>query len=162
MCGIAGILFKNSQLVTGSRIKKATDAIAHRGPEGEGHWINHNGTVAFGHRRLSIIDRLPRAAQPLHYNNRYTIIFNGELYNYIEIKKTLQQKGYLFTTQSDTEVMAAAYAAYGPQCLQQFDGAFAFAVWDEEEQRLFAARDRFGEKPFYFFMMKSSFCLHRK
>ncbi len=127
-----------------------TDALAHRGPDGEGFWNNKKETVFFGHRRLAIIDLSDNAAQPLHYLNRYTIVYNGEIYNYIEIRKTLEHSGYRFRSQSDTEVIAAAYDHWKEKCLQQFDGMFAFAIWDEKEQQLFAARDRFGEKPFFY------------
>ncbi len=90
----------------------------------------------------------------MHYLGRYTIVFNGELYNYRELKEILQHKGYQFRSQSDTEVILACYDAWGVDCLQQFDGMFAFAIWDEKEQMLFAARDRFGEKPFYYYRDK--------
>jgi len=128
-----------------------TDALAHRGPDGEGLWLNQNETVALGHRRLSILDLSEVAAQPFHFHNRYTIIHNGEIYNYTELRNQLQQKGYSFRSQTDTEVIAAAYDCWKEKCLQYFDGMFAFAIWDEQEQQLFAARDRFGEKPFYYF-----------
>src|SRR5215213_6634793 len=151
MCGIAGILNRNGGLVSQAQIKQAISCLQHRGPESEGTWISEDNGVALGHRRLSIIDLSPQAAQPLKYLNRYSIIHNGELYNYPEVKKRLQQKGYAFATESDTEVIVAAYAAYGNECLREFDGMFAFAIWDEEEKKLFAARDRFGEKPFFFY-----------
>lgn len=151
MCGIAGIVSKNHQLASEERIQSAAQCLRHRGPEGEGVWINNDQTVAFGHLRLSIIDLSANAAQPLHYLDRYTIIHNGEIYNYIEIKKELEKSGYQFVTQSDTEVIVAAYDNWGENCLQHFDGMFAFAIWDEKEKKLFAARDRFGEKPFFFF-----------
>ena len=128
-----------------------TGVLAHRGPDGEAHWINNSNTTGFGHRRLAIIDLSPAGAQPMHYRNRYTIIHNGEIYNYPEIKETLCQKGYSFNSASDTEVIMAAYDCYKTDCLQYFDGMFAFAIWDEQEQTLFAARDRFGEKPFYYY-----------
>jgi len=128
-----------------------TDALAHRGPDGEGFWQNENSTALFGHRRLSIIDLTDAAAQPLHYLNRYTIIHNGEVYNYVELKKELVSKGYSFRTQTDTEVIVAAYDCWKENCLQYFDGMFVFAIWDEAEKTFFAARDRFGEKPFFFF-----------
>ncbi len=128
-----------------------TDAIAHRGPDGEGAWSNTAQNVLLGHRRLSIIDLSSAAAQPMHYASRYTIVHNGEIYNYIEIKDILKDKGYHFKSQSDTEVIMAAYDCWKENCLGYFDGMFAFAIWDEKEQQLFAARDRFGEKPFYYF-----------
>ena len=128
-----------------------TDAIAHRGPDGEGFWSNEKNTVHLGHRRLSIIDLSSRAAQPMHFANRYQIVYNGEIYNYIEIRSFLQNKGYHFLTQSDTEVIMAAYDFWKEKCLQQFDGMFAFAIWDEKEEKFFAARDRFGEKPFFYY-----------
>ncbi len=152
MCGIAGILSKNPEFISQHRIKTMTDAISHRGPEGEAFYINADSTVALGHRRLSIIDLSDDAAQPMQYANRHRIIHNGELYNYIEVRSELKKKGYTFTTESDTEVIVAAYDAYGTTCLQHFDGMFAFAIWDEREQILFAARDRFGEKPLYYFV----------
>jgi len=151
MCGIAGIISKNTELISAQRMQQATASLVHRGPEGEGFYVNPERTVALGHRRLCIIDLSPRATQPMHYLNRYHIIHNGELYNYIELKEKLQKKGYHFNTASDTEVIVAAFAAFGKNCLQEFDGMFAFAIWDHKEQQLFAARDRFGEKPFFFF-----------
>ncbi len=151
MCGIAGILSNNKNLVVAERLLQMTNALAHRGPDGEGFWINENKTVALGHRRLAIIDLTNEAAQPFHYLRRYTIIHNGEIYNYIELKDELSKRGYTFQSQSDTEVILAAYDYWKEECLQHFDGMFAFAIWDEQEQTLFAARDRFGEKPFYYF-----------
>lgn len=162
MCGIAGIIQPGPQH-SKEQLHKMTDALAHRGPEGEGIWQNQKGTALLGHRRLAIIDLSDAAAQPLHYtassgiNNRYTIIHNGEIYNYPELKQELQKEGYHFHTQSDTEVIIAAYDCWDDECLQRFDGMFAFAIWDEEEQELFVARDRFGEKPFYYSLDKGSF-----
>ncbi len=132
-------------------LKKMTDAIAHRGPDGENQWSNSANTVHLGHRRLSIIDLTNAAAQPMQYADRYQVLHNGEIYNYLEIRSFLLNKGYSFTSQSDTEVILAAYDFWKEKCLQQFDGMFAFAIWDEKEQKLFAARDRFGEKPFYYY-----------
>ncbi|NCU05029.1 MAG: asparagine synthase (glutamine-hydrolyzing), partial [Chitinophagaceae bacterium] len=157
MCGIAGIISTNPQLVSAERLKQMTDALAHRGPDAEGCWINRSNNVGLGHRRLSIIDLSDAGKQPLHYLNRYSITYNGELYNYVELKAVLQQKGYSFRTQTDTEVLLAAYDCWKEECLQQFDGMFAFAIWDEQEQTLFAARDRFGEKPFYYFFNGEQF-----
>jgi asparagine synthase (glutamine-hydrolysing) len=159
MCGIAGIISMNPQHVSTERLKQMTDAIAHRGPDGEGFWFNEKKTVGFGHRRLAIIDLSEAGKQPMQFPSafgeglgvRYSITYNGELYNYIELKGELKQKGYQFITQTDTEVILAAYDHWKEECLQQFDGMFAFAIWDEQEQTLFTARDRFGEKPFYYF-----------
>ncbi len=157
MCGIAGIVsFKEN--VNLQRLKNMTDAIVHRGPDGEGQWINSEGKLGLGHRRLSIIDLSDKAKQPMHYGNRrYTITFNGEIYNYIEIKKELLTKGYQFQSESDTEVLMALYDLKKEKCLSDLDGMFSFAIWDSTEQVLFCARDRFGEKPFYYFKNENEF-----
>ncbi len=150
MCGIAGIIAKDKGLVAQERLKRMTDVITHRGPDGEGQWISSNAKVGLGHRRLSIIDLSHEADQPMHYLDRYTIVFNGEIYNYIELKETLLKQGYPFRTASDTEVLMALYHRDGEQCLQLLDGMFSFVLYDEQEQILFCARDRFGEKPFFY------------
>jgi asparagine synthase (glutamine-hydrolysing) len=151
MCGIAGILQSNPSGLTKEHLKKMTDALSHRGPDGEGLWQNETGNVLFGHRRLSIIDLSDAGHQPMHYMDRYSIIHNGEVYNYIELREELQKKGYTFRSKTDTEIIAAAYDCWGDECADYFDGMFAFAIWDEKEKELFAARDRFGEKPFFYF-----------
>jgi len=125
------------------------NALQHRGPDGAGFWINASKNTGLAHRRLSVIDLSEQAAQPLHYRH-YTIIFNGEIYNYIELKEELKKKGYSFSTQSDTEVIPAAYDCWGIDCLNKFDGMFAFALWNDNVQQLILARDRFGEKPLYY------------
>ncbi len=157
MCGIAGILSAVNEPVPAIVIQKMLQAIAHRGPDGEKIWHNNNQTVALGHRRLAVIDVTDAAAQPMHYLNRYTIVHNGEVYNYIELREFLKQQGYNFLSKSDTEIILAAYDFWKEKCLQHFDGMFAFAIWDNAEQQLFAARDRFGEKPFYYF--ENEYCL---
>jgi len=157
MCGIAGIVSNNSSLVQQQKLQLMANALQHRGPDGEGFFINEQQQVGFAHRRLSVIDLSNNAAQPMHYLGRYTITYNGEIYNYLELKLTLQQKGYKFKSASDTEVILAAYDCYQYQCLQYFDGMFAFAIWDNQTQQLFAARDRFGEKPFYYFIDNEQF-----
>src|SRR5262249_334156 len=139
------------------RLKAMADALAHRGPNGEGFWINEKITIGFAHRRLAIIDLTDTGKQPMHYLDHYTIVHNGEIYNYIELKEALLKKGYQFRSSSDTEVILAAYDCYGEKCVEHFDGMFAFAIWDEKEQTLFATRDRFGEKPFYYFYDKEQF-----
>ncbi|HAO46167.1 MAG TPA: asparagine synthase (glutamine-hydrolyzing) [Chitinophagaceae bacterium] len=157
MCGIAGILLNSPNPAAPVHLKKMTDVLAHRGPDGEGIWSNRKNTVHLGHRRLSIIDLSANAAQPMPYAGRYHIVHNGEIYNYTEIRNFLQNKGYSFTSKSDTEVIMAAYDYWKERCLQQFDGMFAFAIWDEKEEILFAARDRFGEKPFYYYEDEENF-----
>ena len=150
MCGIAGIIAADKNDINIQRLKKMTDIIAHRGPDGEGHWISHNENVGLGHRRLSIIDLSHEADQPMHYMNRYHLVFNGEIYNYPELKEILKKQGYIFTTVSDTEVLLALYDRDKENCLQLLDGMFSFVIYDEKENEIFAARDRFGEKPFYY------------
>lgn len=151
MCGIAGILSADTNRISAQRLQDMTTSLAHRGPDGEGIWISGSGLAGLGHRRLSIIDLTPAGAQPMHYLDRYTIIHNGELYNHPELRSLLQSKGYTFHSRTDTEVIVASYAHFGPDCLRYFDGMFAFAIWDETEKKLFLARDRFGEKPLFFY-----------
>ncbi len=126
------------------------DALRHRGPASEGFWKNDDNTVGFAHRRLCILDLSDEAAQPFHYLH-YTIIFNGEIYNYIELKEELSGRGYQFSTTTDTEVIPAAYDCWGEDCLHHFDGMFAFALFDAKQKTVFIARDRFGEKPLYYY-----------
>jgi len=156
MCGIAGIITANKNELSRERLKVMTDIIAHRGPDGEGQWISEDGKVGFGHRRLSIIDLSEAGAQPMHYLDRYSITFNGEIYNYVELKELCVKQGYQFATQTDTEVMMALYDWKKEGCLQYFDGMFSFAIYDAKEKKVFAARDRFGEKPFYYSLVPGS------
>lgn len=151
MCGIAGIVSRSSTSAWGETLSAATKTLTHRGPEDEQYWCDDTGNVALGHKRLCIIDIDKRSSQPLPYLDRYIIIHNGEIYNYLEIKKELQKRELPFYTGSDTEVIVAAYHVYKNECVRFFDGMFAFAIWDKQEQTLFACRDRFGEKPFFFF-----------
>lgn len=150
MCGIAGAVSRRGKPINEQRLEAAGTTLAHRGPDGTGFWLAEDGAMALAHRRLSILDTTSCAAQPMRYLH-YVIVHNGEIYNYIELKKELAQKGYCFGSNSDTEVIVAAFDAYGKACVQHFDGAFAFAIWDLQKDCLFAARDRFGEKPFFFF-----------
>jgi len=150
MCGIAGIIQLGAREYTKSDLKRMTDALSHRGPDGEGYWEAPSGNVLFGHRRLSILDLSEAAAQPFHYLDRYIVIHNGEIYNYLELKDELKKKGYSFRSQTDTEVLIAAFDCWREKCLDHFDGMFSFAIWDEKENELFVARDRFGEKPFHY------------
>lgn len=152
MCGISGIISLQPSSVNLRSLQKMADTLAHRGPDGEGFWINDAGTTGFAHRRLAIIDLSNEGAQPMHFADRYTIVYNGEIYNYKEIRSDLQKAGYHFRSKSDTEVILAAYDFYKEGCVKYFDGMFAFAIWDELKKSLFCARDTFGEKPFYYFM----------
>ncbi len=157
MCGISGIISPHREKVSTTVLKKMNDALTHRGPDGEGYYEQHtdNFHVGLAHRRLSIIDLSEQSAQPFRYLNRYVLVYNGEVYNYKELRETLTQKGYALRTNGDTEVVAAAFACWGDSCMEHFDGMFSFAIWDETERMLFCARDRFGEKPFFFHYSQS-------
>jgi asparagine synthase (glutamine-hydrolysing) len=158
MCGIAGVWFLNNSLVEDSSvIKRMTDSISHRGPDGEGHWYSPDGALHLGHRRLAIIDLTNGGKQPMQFGDKFVIVFNGEIYNYIELKQELLRKGHNFTSESDTEVVLAAYLEWGTNCLSHFDGMFAFALYDLGQNKLFCARDRFGEKPFYYSFFNGNF-----
>ncbi|RYY97801.1 MAG: asparagine synthase (glutamine-hydrolyzing) [Chitinophagaceae bacterium] len=159
MCGLAGIVSADRSRVAAAPLEAAIACLRHRGPESNRGWRSPKGHCALAHGRLSIIDPDPRSLQPFHYGDRYALVYNGELYNYVELRDELRALGHPFGTGSDTEVLAAAWAAWGPGCVQRFEGAFAFALWDEREQRLFAARDRFGEKPLFFSFDGSSLVL---
>jgi asparagine synthase (glutamine-hydrolysing) len=152
MCGIAGMMRFDGGLVSEMELKQMCNLLAHRGPDSEGTWIHPSQHVALGHRRLSIIDLSDAAGQPMQYaDSRYTIIYNGEIYNYVELKEWLTRFRYEFKTGSDTEVLLALYDFKKEKCLEYLDGMFAFALWDDVEGTLFCARDRFGEKPFFYF-----------
>lgn len=132
-----------------------TDLLAHRGPDDAGFWSA--SAVAFGHRRLSIIDLSPDGHQPMHLDDRYTIVFNGEIYNYRELRERLRGDGASFATASDTEVILRAYARWGHDCPRYLNGIFAFAIWDARDRTLFCARDRVGVKPFYYRFVGDAF-----
>ena len=156
MCGISGVFNFNGSHVNHVTLKNMGDALAHRGPDGEGFWIHESKKLGLVHRRLAIIDLSEGGKQPMHYGQRYTITYNGEIYNYIELRNVLEKAGYKFKTASDTEVLLALFHLKKEKCLDDLDGMFAFAIWDEETQLLFCARDRFGEKPFYYHYLKGS------
>lgn len=149
MCGIAGYIDKTGKYKTSHRlIRKMTDKMIHRGPDAEGQWIDER--VALGHRRLSIIDPDPESDQPMFsHDGRYAVIFNGEIYNHIELKEELLQKGAVFRTKSDTEVILEAYRIYGTDCFDKFNGMWAFALYDIGQQKIILCRDRFGIKPLF-------------
>jgi asparagine synthase (glutamine-hydrolysing) len=150
MCGIAGIYHLNNSSIELQNLQRFTDAMKHRGPDGAGYELYEGDTLGFGHRRLSILDLSEAGKQPFHYLERYTITFNGEIYNFLEIRKELSTKGYSFKTDTDTEVILSAYHEYGKDCLYKFNGMFAFAIWDKIEHSLFLARDRYGVKPLHY------------
>lgn len=153
MCGIAGIIGLNPKQST-PYIHNMVKAIDHRGPDANGIWIKD--FVALGQTRLSIIDLSEEANQPMvDKTGRYVIVFNGEVYNYLEIRSKILN--YPFKSQSDTEVVLAAFIKWGKDCLQHFNGMFAFAVWDRQKEELFIARDRLGIKPFYFYKKRNLF-----
>ena len=157
MCGISGIVAKGSK--TQENITKWLQSmntlLAHRGPDGEGLWVHEKGHVGFAHRRLTIIDLTPAAAQPMHSEAGLVITYNGEIYNYIELRQELGVEK--FRTTSDTEVILRAYEKWGDDCVDHLRGMFAFAIWDEKNNKLFCARDRFGIKPFYYTQNSDSF-----
>lgn len=148
MCGITGIISKNSLFTDEDELKRINKLIAHRGPDGEGFYVN--GPVALGHRRLAIIDLSQDGHQPMSYQDKYVITFNGEIYNYIEVREELKQSGYSFKSKSDTEVILAAYDKWGYDCVNHFNGMWAFAIHDKMREIVFCSRDRFGVKPFYY------------
>jgi asparagine synthase (glutamine-hydrolysing) len=148
MCGITGYLNLNQAPASPVILQKMTDAIKHRGPDGEGHWIEEN--VAIGHRRLSIIDLSPAGYQPMiSSDHRYILSYNGEIYNYRELRTELEAVGYWFRSKTDSEVVLHAYSEWGKDSLLKFNGMFAFAIWDRKDKVLFLARDRYGIKPLY-------------
>ena len=149
MCGIAGYIDKSGKYRPEKKlVKKMTDVMIHRGPDAEGQWIDEH--IALGHRRLSIIDLDAKSNQPLiSHDGKYVITFNGEIYNYIELKRELERKRCVFSTDSDTEVVIEAYRAYGKECINQFNGMWSLALYDIEKQKVILSRDRFGIKPAY-------------
>lgn len=151
MCGIGGIFgYGDGRPVDFGRIKAMADIMRHRGPDDEGCFVD--GPVGLVHRRLSIIDLSEAGRQPMESpDGRYLIVYNGEIYNYLELRQGLIERGRRFRSNSDTEVLLALYEAEGAACVNKLNGMFAFAIWDRQERTLFAARDRFGIKPFYWY-----------
>jgi asparagine synthase (glutamine-hydrolysing) len=150
MCGIAGIK-KNSLALDEGLLIQMRDSFVYRGPDDAGLWHDLDHAVGMAHRRLSILDPTPSGHQPMKdTTNGNVICFNGEIYNYIEVRDQLKLKGHVFSTGTDTEVLLKAYLEYGEDCLSHFNGMFAFAIWDRASNKLFMARDRLGIKPFYY------------
>jgi asparagine synthase (glutamine-hydrolysing) len=155
MCGISGIVYKKESDLNLKEIEIMNQLILHRGPDSGGTYQFCN--VALGFRRLAILDLSPEGNQPMHFKDKYTIIFNGEIYNYLEIRAELIDFGYIFKSNSDTEVILAAYDYWGIDCLQRFNGMWAIALLDKTKNILFCSRDRFGVKPFYYSVLKDRF-----
>jgi asparagine synthase (glutamine-hydrolysing) len=156
MCGIAGYFNLDGKPASEIVVKKMTDIISHRGPDGEGQWVE--GSIGLGHRRLAIIDLSAAGHQPMSYGDgRFVITYNGEVYNYKELRRELELHGHNFRSNTDTEVILAAYAEWGAESVSKFNGMFAFAIWDRKEKSLFLARDRYGIKPLYYICYAGAF-----
>jgi len=149
MCGIAGLINLNGDSVSPVLLQRMTDEIAHRGPDGEGQWIE--GNIGLGHRRLAIIDRSTAGHQPMiSRDGRWVMTYNGEIYNFRELRSELEAAGYQFRSNTDSEVVLNAVAHWGTDAIPKFNGMFGFAMWDREEKSLLLARDRYGIKPLYY------------
>ena len=156
MCGIVGVYNLNKNQVNQNSLKEMVKVIKHRGPDDEGFYIKEN--LGLGHCRLSIIDLSQAGHQPMFSNDKtLSIVHNGEIYNFIEIRNELQGLGYKFKSNTDTEVILYSYQQWGVDCLKKFNGMWAFAIWDAQRKLLFCSRDRFGIKPFYYFFNTKSF-----
>ena len=155
MCGISALVHKNHSQIETSNFTRYNDLVKHRGPDSSG--IQLFNYFALGHRRLSIIDLSPGGHQPMCYQDKYWITFNGEIYNYEEIKKELEVLGHHFESHSDTEVILHSYKQWGEDAVQKFIGMFAFVIYDDEKQELFACRDRAGVKPFFYYYHEGLF-----
>lgn len=154
MCGICGIISQKEN-IDRARFEKMTDMVTHRGPDDGGLYYGNN--LALGHRRLSVIDLSRTGHQPFCYKNRYIMVYNGEIYNYLELRDKLVKIGYKFETETDTEVLIASYDLYKEKCVEQFNGMWAFAIYDKIENTVFCSRDRFGIKPFYYAVQDGMF-----
>lgn len=157
MCGIIGAI-SSDRLIHRVELQRAADAIKHRGPDAEGIWFSDDGCIGLAHRRLSVIDLQASANQPMISEDKSAVIvFNGEIYNFLFLKQQLTTAGIQFQTNSDTEVLLAAYQCWGKACVEKLDGMFAFAILDLKRKELFLARDRVGEKPLYFVHKENHF-----
>ncbi len=151
MCGIYG----NTQIISAELVEAKLARVRFRGPD-HSAWRNYDNEVVFGHNRLSIVDLDARSNQPFDYRH-VSIVYNGEVYNFPEIRNRLEAEGYAFSTTSDTEAICAAYLAFGPECVHHFNGMFAFVIYDKKQKILFGARDRTGQKPFYYTLRNERF-----
>ncbi|MFN8414014.1 MAG: asparagine synthase (glutamine-hydrolyzing) [Anaerolineales bacterium] len=158
MCGITGFWNLNGQPVSRNELIDFTNMIAHRGPDGWDIHVDESAALGLGHRRLAIIDITDTGRQPMSYaDGRYWIVFNGEIYNFMELRKELEGLGCQFKTDSDTEVILAGYQTWGEDCQFKFNGMWAFAIWDSQERKLFLSRDRFGVKPLVYYIDEKRF-----
>jgi len=156
MCGIAGIFHLNGEPASPVFLKRMTDAIAHRGPDGEGQWTDRN--VGLGHRRLAIIDLSPAGHQPMiSRDGRFVLTYNGEVYKFKGLRLELEASGHQFHSNTDSEVVLNAWLEWGEDCVLRFNGMFAFAVWDKLEKELVLVRDRYGIKPLYYAQWGNTF-----
>ncbi|MBI3325325.1 MAG: asparagine synthetase B, partial [Nitrospinae bacterium] len=155
MCGIAGVYNLDGRPVATGVIKTMTDSLVHRGPDGEGWYID--GALGLGHRRLAILDLSPAGRQPMSNETGDVILtYNGEIYNFQTLRLELEALGHQFHSQTDAEVVVHAYEVWGPACVERFNGMFAFALWDAQQRRLLLARDRYGIKPLYYAQVGST------
>ncbi len=157
MCGIAGFYNKKKCIEDWKPVlEKVAESMSHRGPDDQGIWFDVTAGVGLAHRRLSIIDLSPAGHQPMATEDGKVLIsYNGEIYNFKEIRSTLEELGHKFTSATDTEVVLKAYLQWGTDCLEKFIGMFAFAIWDGRHQTLFLARDRLGIKPLYYYISQN-------
>jgi asparagine synthase (glutamine-hydrolysing) len=156
MCGIVGIISMSNNNLDISFIKDMADIIKHRGPDSYGEYSNSIKSVLFGHRRLSIIDLSESGKQPMEFHD-LVITYNGEIYNYIELRDELISLGYSFTTNTDTEIILSAYKQWGFACVNRFNGMWSFAIYDKSAEIVFCSRDRYGIKPFYYTLFNNDF-----
>ena len=156
MCGITGVYNLNKKPVDHFLIQKMVDSIKHRGPDDQGVYLD--GSIALGHTRLSIIDLSMAGHQPMaNHDETMFIVFNGEIYNFLEVRRALENLGYKFSSKTDTEVILYSYQEWGEECLEKLNGMFAFAIYDKKNQEIFIARDRLGEKPLYYYLDNEKF-----
>lgn len=158
MCGICGIINFDNNIIDNQELLSFTNSLNHRGPDSNSIFINKNSQIGLGHTRLSIIDISSKGKQPMtSIDGRFSITFNGEIYNYLELKNELVSLGYSFKSNTDTEVLLNSFIEWGEDCQKKFNGMWAFAIWDELEKNLFISRDRYGVKSIYYYEYKNCF-----
>lgn len=155
MCGISGIIHRDGSPVLQNDLERMNAVIAHRGPDGDGFFLENE--LGLAHRRLAILGLGEEGKQPMFLDDRYVITYNGEIYNYIEVGRKLEELGYSFSYQTDTEVILKAWDCWGVDCLQQFNGMWSFALYDRQTRELWCCRDRYGVKPFYYTVSENRF-----